>query len=213
MTLGTPRQLPFCTRRSGLRQVRAESPGRGGCRQRGLRKEQHSANAVQAHVNLQTIGPAILPCTAPATTGRAGLKGPATTECSPGGYPHGASTLLDKVDLGERATVHTEFAPTFSSSRVLHVRLALPVSLHVEPHKGVMQISKDGGGLHRDDVLRAFTSFSWRSSSVFGLLPLSVQPIRSLFVADGMPANRVFEALAANTEDRARDILLIVERQ
>ena len=118
-----------------------------------------------------------------------------------------------KVDLGERATVHTELAPTFSSSRVLHVRLALPVSLHVEPHKGVMQISKDGGGLHRGDVLRAFTSFSWRSSSVFGLIPLSVQPIRSLFVADGMPANRVFEALAANTEDRARDILLIVERQ
>ena len=30
----------------------------------------------------------------------------------------------------------------------------LPVSLHVEPHKGVMQISKDGGGLHRGDVLR-----------------------------------------------------------
>ena len=28
-----------------------------------------------------------------------------------------------------------------------------------------------------------------------------------------MPAHRVFEALAANKEDRASDILLIVERQ
>ena len=61
--------------------------------------------------------------------------------------------LLDKS--GERKTVHTELAPHFSSSRVLHVRFELPVSLHVEPHKGVMQISKDGGGLHRGDVLRA----------------------------------------------------------
>ena len=60
--------------------------------------------------------------------------------------------LLDKS--GERKTVHTELAPHFSSSRVLHVRFELPVSLHVEPHKGVMQISKDGGGLHRGDVLR-----------------------------------------------------------
>jgi hypothetical protein len=109
--------------------------------------------------------------------------------------------LLDKS--GERKTVRTELAPHFSSSRVLHVRFALPVSLHVEPHKGVMQISKDGGGLHRGDVLRAFTSVSWRSRPVFGLIPLSVQPIRSLFVADGMPANRVFAALAANKEDTA----------
>ena len=31
--------------------------------------------------------------------------------------------------------------------------------------------------------------------------------------SDGMPAQRVFEALAANKEDRASDILLIVERQ
>ena len=111
--------------------------------------------------------------------------------------------LLDKG--GERKTVRTELPPHFSSSRVLHVRFSLPVSLHVEPHKGVMQISKDGGGLHRGDVLRAFTSVSWRSRPVFGLIPLSVQPIRSLFVADGMPANRVFEALAANREDRASD--------
>ena len=111
--------------------------------------------------------------------------------------------LLDKG--GERKTVRTELPPHFSSSRVLHVRFSLPVSLHVEPHKGVMQISKDGGGLHRGDVLRAFTSVSWRSRPVFGLVPLSVQPISSLFVADGMPANRVFEALAANREDRASD--------
>ena len=111
--------------------------------------------------------------------------------------------LLDKG--GERKTVRTELPPHFSSSRVLHVRFSLPVSLHVEPHKGVMQISKDGGGLHRGDVLRAFTSVSWSSRPVFGLIPLSVQPIRSLFVADGMPANRVFEALAANREDRASD--------
>ena len=44
-------------------------------------------------------------------------------------------------------------------------------------------------------------------------LTLTLTLTRSLFVADGMPAHRVFEALAANKEDRASDILLIVERQ
>ena len=117
------------------------------------------------------------------------------------------------VDLGE-ATVRAELPPHYSSSRLLFVRLALPLLLSVEPHKGVMQISKDKDGLRAGDVLRAFTTFSWRSSAIFGgLLGIGQKPARSLFFADGRTDKQVVEALAANTEDKTKDILLIVERR
>ena len=166
--------------------------------------------ALTAAVGLLAPGFALPPAVPAARTARrrADLRALATNPA--GGYSSAAFSL--SVDFEDGTTVQARLPPHYSSSRLLLVRLSLPLLLSVEPRMGAMQITKDGRGLLAGDVLRACSTFSWEPRRVFGLIPGGLKPMKSLFVADGCPHKQVVEALAANTEDKTSDILLIVER-
>lgn len=126
------------------------------------------------------------------------------------------STFSLEVDLGEGSgTVHEALPPLFTRSDLLTVRLQLPFSLPAEPSQGVLRVTTDGHGLHRGDVVRAFTTYRTRPTNpLFGALTVKPGALaRCLFVADGQPAPKVIDALLANTKERTTDALLYVERE
>lgn len=108
--------------------------------------------------------------------------------------------------------MHEQLRPLYSCSDLVTVRYALPLALELEPQLGQMRVTKSGMGLMPGDVLRAFSTFKIRMDSVFGLFPIGTRPSKCLFLCDGQPSKKVIEALTANTEDKADEILMVFER-
>lgn len=118
-----------------------------------------------------------------------------------------------EVNLGKGVGVmRQQLEPLFSASDLVTVRYPVPFELDLEPSQGVMQITKSGSGVLVGDVLRACSSFQMQMDNTFGLFPLGTKPTQCLFLADGQPAQKVIEALVANTDDKASDVILVFER-
>lgn len=118
-----------------------------------------------------------------------------------------------EVSLGEGiGAMQHELQPLFTSSELVTVRYPLPLELAAEPAQGVMRVYEDGNGLLVGDVLRACSTFKVQMDSSFGLFPMGTKPTKCLYIADGQPPEKVIDALTANTEDKADEILMIFER-
>ncbi|KAL1521501.1 hypothetical protein AB1Y20_021162 [Prymnesium parvum] len=118
-----------------------------------------------------------------------------------------------RVDLGPGCGVMEQaLEPLFSSSDLVTVRYQLPLRLELAPHLGQMRVTKSGMGLMEGDVLRACSTFQPQMDNVFGLFPVGTKPSKCLFICDGQPSEKVIEALTANTEDKASEILMVFER-
>lgn len=88
--------------------------------------------------------------------------------------------------------VQYKLPPLFSTSELLTLRLPLPWTLHASPYAGTLVVTSDGWGLQRGDVVRACSSFKL-APQFNGFLLSDMQPERSLFLADGLPASKVVE--------------------
>ena len=75
-----------------------------------------------------------------------------------------------------------------------------------------MRVTKSGMGLMVGDVLRACSTFQIQMDAVFGLFPVGTRPAKCLFLCDGQPSEKVVQALTANTEDKASEVVMVFER-
>lgn len=118
-----------------------------------------------------------------------------------------------ELDLGPGAgVVQQELQALFSSSDLVTVRYKLPLYLSLAPELGQMRVTKSGKGLLVGDVLRACSTLQMKVENAFGLLPIGTRKYKCLFICDGQPSYKVIEALTANTEDVASEIVLVFER-
>ena len=133
-------------------------------------------------------------------------------------------TLVRPTDSRERGPIeasperpgagvlqHT-LKPLYSSSELVTVRYKLQFDLELAPQLGQMRVTKSGMGLVVGDVLRACSTFQVQMDNVFGLFPIGTKPTKCLFLCDGQPSQKVVEALTANTEDKASEIVMVFER-
>jgi hypothetical protein len=124
-----------------------------------------------------------------------------------------------EVDLGAPDGVVTcSFAPFFSSSELLTFRYPLPFELEAAQRVGFVEVVRDGYGLRRGDILRAFSTFEKRWDSKLGRIAYveglpGVRPGQES--TEAPPVRELISAELGGfwTEQRASKVLFVADGQ